>query len=225
VWLVLLLIGVIVVGTAVGLALGGSLRSLTDLTFRWWPLAIVGLLLQFIPSRSHGWAVGLLIASYAVLVVFFAANIRLPGMAVIALGFVLNIVVIGVNGGMPVSDHALRVAYGPGYQEQRRELAAGEGGAKHHLQGPGDDLTWLADEIPVPAPVRIVVSGGDLVSLVGAGWLMARATMATGTAGGQARSAAVRQESIGDRFAIGRRRRRASGRTPAALTDEGDLAP
>jgi hypothetical protein len=174
---VLLLIGALVVGTIVGLALGGSLRSLADLSFRLWPLAIIGLVLQFIPVHAHAWAVGLLIASYAVLVVFFAANIRLPGMALIALGFVLNIVVIAWNGGMPVSDHALRVAYGAGYAEQRRELVSGEGGAKHHLQGPGDDVTWLADVIPIPAPLHIVVSIGDLVSLVGAGWLLARATM------------------------------------------------
>jgi hypothetical protein len=202
--LVLLLIGALVVGTVVGLVMGGSLRSLADLSFRWWPLAIIGLVLQFIPVHAHGWAVGLLIASYAVLVVFFAANIRMAGMPLIALGFVLNLLVIGVNGGMPVSDHALRVAYGSGYAEQRRELAVGEGGAKHHLQGRGDELTWLADEIPIPVPVRIVVSAGDLVSLVGAGWLMASATMgkaapAAGSAAAAAGSAAAGGSSRGSK--------------------------
>jgi hypothetical protein len=223
---VLLLIGALVVGVLIGLALGGSLRSLADLSFRWWPLAIVGLVLQFIPTSSHAWAVGLLIASYAVLVVFFAANIRTAGMPLIALGFVLNIVVIGVNGGMPVSDHALRVAYGSGYAEQRRELTSGEGGAKHHLQGPDDHVTWLADEIPIPAPVRIVVSVGDLVSLIGAGWLLARATMAKGTTGtsaatsGESRSEPVRPEPVGGRSVTDRRRRRARERAPAELPDE-----
>jgi hypothetical protein len=239
---VLLLVGALVVGTLIGLALGGSLRSLADLTFRWWPLAIVGLGLQFVPTHSHAWAVGLLIASYAVLVVFFAANIRTPGMPLIALGFVLNIVVIGVNGGMPVSDQALRLAYGSGYAEQRRELVSGEGGAKHHLQGSDDHLTWLADEIPVPSPVRIVVSVGDLVSLVGAGWLLARATMVKGTDVGQTGAerttgqcpggtgrgirgsgGPVRPGPIGGRWVTDRRRRRARGRAPAELPDEGPV--
>jgi hypothetical protein len=171
-----------------------------------------------------------------VLVVFFAANIRMPGMPLIALGFVLNIVAIGVNAGMPVSDHALRVAYGSGYAEQRRELASGEGGAKHHLQGPDDHVTWLADEIPIPAPVRIVVSIGDLLSLVGAGWLLAQATMAKGATGtstptaGGSRSEPVgpepvRPEPVGGRSVTHRRRRRARRRAPAELPDERGLPP
>jgi hypothetical protein len=174
---VLLLVGVLALAVVLGLTFGGSLRSLSELTLRWWPLALVGLGLQLIPVGSHGWAVSLLVVSYAALVLFVVVNIRLPGRWLIALGFVLNLVVVGMNGGMPVGDRALRSAYGGGYAEQRRELAAGEGGAKHHLQRASDRVVFLSDVIPVPAPVRVVVSIGDLASLAGAFWLVLAATL------------------------------------------------
>ncbi len=174
---VLLLVGVLALGVAIGLAFGGSLRSLSELTLRWWPLALIGLALQVVPVSSHSWAVALLIASYAVLVAFVVVNIRLPGMWLIALGFVLNLIVVGANGGMPIGDPALRAAYGTGAAEQRRELAQGAGGAKHHLQRPSDRLLFLSDVIPVPAPIRIVMSVGDVASLAGAFWLVLAATL------------------------------------------------
>jgi hypothetical protein len=174
---VLLLVGVLALGVAIGLAFGGSLRALSELTLRWWPLALVGLALQIVPVSSHSWAVALLIASYAVLVVFVVVNIRLPGMWLIALGFVLNLVVVGANGGMPIGNPALRAAYGSGAAEQRRELIQGAGGAKHHLQRPSDRLLFLSDVIPVAGPIHIVMSAGDIASLAGAFWLVLAATL------------------------------------------------
>jgi hypothetical protein len=97
-------------------------------------------------------------------------------MPLLAAGFVLNIVAIAVNGGMPVADHALRVAYGSDYAAQRRELIQ-SGGAKHHLSGPSDSLVFLTDVIGVPAPVHLVVSAGDALSFVGAAWVLAAATL------------------------------------------------
>jgi hypothetical protein len=173
---VLLLAGILIAAALIGLLFGGSLRALGELSFRWWGLALLGLALQFVPVRSRGWAAALLVASYAVLTLFVVANIRMPGMPLIALGFVLNIVAIAANGGMPVSDQALRVAFGNGYAEQRRELVTGHGGAKHHLRSEDDVLIFLADVVPVPAPLRIVVSVGDLLALVGAGWVVIAAT-------------------------------------------------
>lgn len=180
----LLLVAVIVGGVLVGLALGGSLSSLSELSFRWWPLALLGLALQLAPVTGSGrgahWlGVGFLIASYAMLTVFVAANLRLPGFPLMAVGFLLNIVAIGVNGGMPVNDHAMRLAYGSGYAEQRHELIAA-GGAKHHVARPDDDLLVLTDVIPVPSPVHLVLSVGDVLWLLGAGWVMAGATLADG---------------------------------------------
>jgi hypothetical protein len=174
---VLLLIGVLAAGVLLGLAFGGSLGKLAELSFRWWWLALLGLAVQFVPVHAHALAVGLLILSYALLTVFVLANIRMPGMPLIAIGFVLNMVAVAANGGMPVSDHALHVAYGKDYLAQVRELTAGRGGAKHHLQRPDDVLVILTDVIPIGAPVHVIASAGDLLSLIGAGWLLFGATL------------------------------------------------
>jgi hypothetical protein len=173
---VLLLLGAIVVGAVIGLKLGGSLRHLSEVHFRWWGLAFLAAGLQFVPTPSSPdsrWVgAALLIASYAALIAFIALNIRLPGLWVIALGFALNMAVIGLNGGMPVSDAALRVAYSSGYAEQRRELVEGHQ-TKHHLERPDDVLVPLADVIPVGGPVHQVLSVGDLVWLAGTVWVVA----------------------------------------------------
>lgn len=177
----LLIVGAVVVGIVAGLLLGGSLRTLADVHFRWWPLALVGFGLQVIPVPStsgrigHWLAVGLLVASYAVLLLFVGANARYIGFWLVGLGFALNILVIGVNGGMPVSERALRQAYGPGYQETLRHLVSG-GKAKHHLARSDDVLLPLSDVIPVGGPVRNVFSLGDLIALLGVAWVLAEAT-------------------------------------------------
>ncbi|MGH2574057.1 MAG: DUF5317 domain-containing protein [Actinomycetota bacterium] len=194
----LLIAGAIVLGVVVGLALGGNIRNLARLRFLWWPLAVVGLVLQLIPIPSiqgelDRWvAVLLLIASYVVLLAFVTVNLRLPGFPVIAVAFAVNVLVIAVNGGMPVRDSALRQAYGPAYSETRRELLE-RGGAKHHLERPDDDLMLLADVIPIGPPVRQVFSVGDLLFMGGVVWVLA----ATTARGGSGRRAAKRESPAG----------------------------
>jgi hypothetical protein len=178
---VLLIVAVIVAGLLVGIALGGDIRTLSELKLRWWPLALVGLVLQLIPVPSMDgqldrWlAVGLLAGSYVVLIAFVAMNIRLAGFPVIALGFALNLLVISVNGGMPVTEHAIRQAYGARTATEITRLQE-QGGAKHHLARDDDVLLPLADVIPVGAPQRQVLSAGDLVFMVGVFWVVAAAT-------------------------------------------------
>jgi Family of unknown function (DUF5317) len=178
---VLLVVAVLVGGILIGLALGGSLRNLADARLRWWPLAIAGLLLQLIPVPSrpgqldHWVADGLLIGSYVVLLVFVAANIRLPGFALIAVGFALNAVVIGINGGMPVKDRALRQAAGSRYEGSRQRLLE-KGGLKHHLAKSDDVLLPLSDVVGIGGPVGNVFSPGDLLSYAGVAWALAELT-------------------------------------------------
>jgi hypothetical protein len=177
----LLILGAILAGVLIGLILGGSIQQLAEIHLRWWTLALVGLALQLAPVPSmkgqldHWLAVGLLIASYMVLLVFVLVNIRLPGFWLIALGFALNALVISINVGMPVSRDALRQAYGPGYQTFIRELEFNEG-AKHHFSRPGDVLLPLTDVIPLARPVRSVLSVGDVMFFLGVAWVIAAAT-------------------------------------------------
>jgi hypothetical protein len=178
---VLLIIGAVALGIAVGLVMGGGLKPLGEAQFRWWPLAIVGLGLQLLPVPSrpgeadHLLGVGLLVASYVVLLAFVALNVRYIGFWFVAGGFALNLLVISLNGGMPVDDHALRAAYGSGYRSTLSSLVT-SGGAKHHLQRHSDVLTPLSDVIPVGKPVGNVFSPGDMVALFGVVLVMAQAT-------------------------------------------------
>jgi Family of unknown function (DUF5317) len=163
---------------AVGLATGGKLRNLADVHFRWAYLAFAGLLLQWVPvprdwAHSAGLAAGLLIASYVLLLLFVAANIRRPGMVVVAIGLLLNGIVIAANGGMPVTPAAVRSASGStSYAAEVRKLAA-QGGAKHQLAEPDDSLLWLADRFGVGPPVGSVFSIGDFFWLIGGAWVVA----------------------------------------------------
>lgn len=201
---VLLIVAVIVAGVLVGIALGGDVRTLSELKLRWWPLALIGLGLQLAPVPSlggqldHWLAVGLLVASYVLLLAFVAMNIKQAGFPVIAVGFALNLLVISVNGGMPVSDRALRQAFGPAYPEAKQDLLL-RGGAKHHLQRPDDVLVPLADVIPIGPPVRQVFSVGDLLFMAGVVWVLAAATRGVGS--GRAR---VRRVRLGDPAGLGR---------------------
>ena len=169
---------VFVGGILIGLALGGSLRYLAEVRLRWWPLAIAGLVLQLIPVPSrpgqvdHWAAVALLVASYAVLLVFVGVNLRLPGFPLIAIGFALNLLVIGVNGGMPVKDQALKQAAGSRYERSRQVLLR-NGGAKHHLATSRDVLVPFSDVVGIGGPVRNVFSAGDLLSYAGVAWALA----------------------------------------------------
>lgn len=178
-WLIL---GAVVFGIVIGLALGGSLRTLSETHFRWWPLALVGLALQIVPvpvgeGRLREWLVaGLLALSYGSLLAFLAVNVGKAGFPLVAAGIALNALVIAINGGMPVSDQALREAYGPGYLDIRRVLID-EGPPKHHLADPeADVLLPLADVIPIGSPVNNVFSVGDFVSMGGIVWVLAAAT-------------------------------------------------
>lgn len=166
-------VSVALLSVSVGYLLGGRLRNFGGLRLRWWGLAPLGLIMQLLPPSWWGnsarqVSLVLLDASYPLLIVFALRNVRLAGFPLILIGLVLNLAVISVNNGMPVSCDAL-VASGQG--ELCAELKR-ESGLKHHLLGRGDDLTVLADVIPIGAPVNQVVSLGDLVAYAGLAWLM-----------------------------------------------------
>jgi Family of unknown function (DUF5317) len=174
---VVLVLAAFVIGGIVGIALGGRPANLGGVHYRWWPLAIAGLLLQVVPV-PHGWThvrgygATLLVASFVLLLVFVVANLRSPGFPLIAIGLVLNATVITVNSGMPVTATALRAASDGRMAEAIARLET-EGGAKHHLAGPSDELLPLADNLGIGAPIRGVFSVGDVLWIAGAAWAVA----------------------------------------------------
>jgi Family of unknown function (DUF5317) len=83
----------------------------------------------------------------------------------------LNLIPIALNQGMPVSASAV-VESGGSLADVPTEL-----GSKHHLERPEDDLTFLADVISIRPPFQAVVSIGDLLMWVGAGWFLTSAML------------------------------------------------
>ncbi len=169
-----LFLGVLVTAVLIGYLVGGRLRGFEHLRVRWWVLAPLGLAMQALPlpNGRHGtdlWIrVAVLGVSYVLLLVFAARNFRISGVPIVFVGLALNMAVITVNGGMPVSGEAL-IASGQG--DLLRVLTRDEG-AKHHLMTPDDHLTPIGDVIPVAGPIKQVVSVGDLFVYLGLAWVI-----------------------------------------------------
>ncbi|MDP9295148.1 MAG: DUF5317 family protein [Actinomycetota bacterium] len=163
----ILLVSVVLASIGLGYVLGGRLSGFERFRLRWWPLAFLGLALQLAPVPA-GLATASLIVSYVFLLMFTAANVRAPGVPLILIGLALNLAVITPNGGMPVSKDALVRS---GQVSTLEDLRNG-GGVKHHLEGPGDVLTPLADIIAIGAPFDQVASVGDAFVYAGLIWLV-----------------------------------------------------
>jgi Family of unknown function (DUF5317) len=165
-----LIFATLVLAALLGLLLGGRLSELARLHVRWAPAAAIGLALQLAPVSGNRWPLVLLYVSFAILTAFAIANIRgrVPGSWLILIGIWLNFVVIAVNQGMPVARDAL-VRSG---QMDTLEVLVDDGGAKHHLAGPDDTLSFLGDVIAIGAPVHQAVSVGDVFTYAGVGWLV-----------------------------------------------------
>ncbi len=149
----------------VGYLTGGRLRNLANLEIQWPWLALIGLALQFVTGPGTSVPLVCLYLSFALLIVFTIRNIRVFGFAVILAGVLCNLLVIGANGGMPVSKAALRGS------DQGRFLGDLENNPypKHHLATDDDLLRFLGDVIPLPEPIAQAISIGDILTYGGVG--------------------------------------------------------
>ncbi len=107
----------------------------------------------------------LYVSSIAGTAIVAGVNWRLPGVSLIAVGSVLNLLVVVGNGGMPVDSGALALAG-----------ANVPADALHTALTAQTMLPALADVVPVPL-VRGVYSVGDLAIAVG-GFLLPFRTLA-----------------------------------------------
>jgi hypothetical protein len=162
----------LLLGILAGIAAGGRIGSLTRLRLRLPGIVIGALLLQsLLTARAGGMPaaarLALLAATYAVAGGWLLVNLRgrsrpfAAGLVLTGVGWLLNMVVVLANSGMPVSLSALaRIGASPAL------LAGGGPLGKHLALGAGSTLSFLGDIIPVPA-LRSVVSIGDLVMIAG----------------------------------------------------------
>ena len=153
------------VGIAAGLVVRGRIDALGDFRFLWGGLAVAGLIVQVVLFTQAGDALaggfGPALYILSTLAVFAAVlrNVRVPGMAIVALGSISNLAAITANGGaMPADPRAL--------------VMAGLGGPGSHtnsvvLADPA--LRPLTDIFAIPAswPLANVFSVGDV--LIGLG--------------------------------------------------------
>lgn len=155
----------IALGLVAGLAAGGRPANAARHTLRLWPALLVGAAAQWLPELldvPESAAFVAVACSYLALVAFAVANLRLVGMPVVLVGLALNSAVIFPNGGMPVRGSAVVQA---GLVEPD-EVATIDFGSKRHLETEDDVLTILGDVVPV-APLREVISFGDLILAAG----------------------------------------------------------
>lgn len=153
------------IGILAGFLVRGNLGNLAGFRFRWAWVAVAGLLIQvalFTPTGDEiAGSAGPAIYVLSTLAVFLAVlrNVRLPGMAVVALGSISNLAAIVANGGfMPADAGALAAA---GFTD------TGSHTNSVVLEHPA--LQPLTDIFAVPAgiPLANVYSVGDV--LIGLG--------------------------------------------------------
>lgn len=162
-------LGLAMLVAIVGLLRGGSLESLARTQFRLPEILFAGLAVQIVLDiwepqwLSEAATLAVLIGSYCLVIVFLILNRRLPGLALAAAGLAMNMLVIGLNGAMPVSVTAAELAGAEG------ELVAAT--VKHERLDDDTSLAPLADVIPLPG-LKQVISIGDVFLALGLAWLV-----------------------------------------------------
>ncbi len=158
--------------------LGGDLRRVADVRLRWMGLALVALVAQiaiinvFDHSLPKDLAGLLHVATYVPAILMVLANLRVPGVALMALGGGMNLAAIAANGGvMPASPSALASAGLPMATVEFSNSTAVESAR----------LAFLGDiwAIPEGWPLSNVFSLGDVLLVIGAAVFLHRICQST----------------------------------------------
>jgi hypothetical protein len=165
--LVVLLL-VIDCGIVAGLLRGGRLGSLRAARVKALPLLVAALALQLLLGlpwgHGHGsrWGIGsvLLVVSLLALLIVVWANAQLPGMPLIGLGLLANLLVVSVNGAMPASTAA------PAANLHTTSAQVAHLGPQYLVAGPETRLPMLGARVGVFG-ARTAISVGDLLQYAG----------------------------------------------------------
>jgi hypothetical protein len=172
------------VGIGVGWLAGGRLDGLSRLRFRWAWIAVAGLLVQLVLFTPTGdrlaGSLGPAIYVGSTFAVFLAVlrNIRLPGMPIVALGSMSNILAITANGGfMPANPVALATAGLDGPGEHTNSVV---------LERPAFQPLTDIFAVPEGLPFANVFSIGDVLLGIGIVIVIAAAMRRPVPTGGEA---------------------------------------
>ena len=150
-----MLASAVALGLAAGLVIRRDWRPLLHAQIRWLPLLIASLVTRVVASLIGDAGYAIYVGALTATTVAAAVNYRLPGAMLIAFGGALNLIVVLLNGGMPVDPIAVS---GVGTQMPRDAL--------HVALHANTRLPALADVIPV-AIARSVYSIGDILIAAG----------------------------------------------------------
>lgn len=162
----------VVLGVLVAIARRVDLLALSELRFRglWFcvPAFAIKVLVLVLGAVGSPFIIAygmwLDLAVMLILLGLLTANLHLPGMPVLLVGLLANLLVIGLNGGrMPVTAAALAATNQPALVAM---IQANEDPG-HALAGANTHLVWLADWIPLNPLNRNVFSPGDVVAALG----------------------------------------------------------
>lgn len=166
----------VIPGIAIGWLVGGRLSQLGRLRIQGLWLIVVGLAIQVVAmgyvGRSWGavltYRPAIILGTYLLVLVGLLRNVRLPGMQIIALGFVLNFLVIAANGGgMPVSYSTL-AASGQAYLVNGQQTGQYVAQSKDVLLPKDQTRLWvLSDVFLTPPPLTRAASLGDFLTYAG----------------------------------------------------------
>ncbi|MGH8986379.1 MAG: DUF5317 family protein [Acidimicrobiia bacterium] len=162
-------------GVAFGIALlatlltRGSVVRLLGLPIQSLWLLIVGLGVQIalwvvdVPNeRIDDLGFGLLMLSYALLLAFCFVNLRVRGMAIVAIGVAMNAIVTGLNEGMPTRDEEVETRSGRTVERPVERTAT------ERPESDDDLLPFFGQIIRLPEnPVDDSLAPGDLVIAAG----------------------------------------------------------
>ncbi len=170
---------ILAVSLIVALIRGGKLDGLALLQIRWRGVILTGFLIQVLVFSDFWQAQSDLrattqfayILSLSLLLAALAANIRLPGLALITVGFCLNLLVIALNGGYMPSSESARALVG------LSPLQPGQVARNSVGIGPDTRLAFLGDIYAIPRGFIFpnVFSTGDVLIAIGAFYLIQRA--------------------------------------------------
>jgi hypothetical protein len=157
-----MLVSGLVAGFLLGLAFGGNWRNLQALDLKLLPGLVAGAAARLVGPFLGGLALSVSLAGLILIGIVAAVNRAVPGAWVIAMGSLLNTVVILANAGMPIDPAALATSGKP---------APSDG--LHVMLGPETRLPFLADVLLIPV-INNIYSVGDVVLAVGGFWMAFR---------------------------------------------------
>lgn len=154
----------VLAGLVVGRLAGGRLTNLGSMRLRWLPLALIGLGVQVVLFSDLGASIAgdltplVYVASTGLVLAAVVVNLRVPGLALVAVGAGLNLAAILANGGsMPASADALR-SLGMPVEDATNSVVVAD-----------PALAFLTDIFAMPSwlPFANVFSLGDVLIGVG----------------------------------------------------------